>query len=127
MDTNLKFSDKETTSELDKKVDGELDIVEKELKKEADFYDKTLFTLSPEGHDPSLGIFPQDQTLAPNHVLIWADWKTIPPSYLDKEYVIYQFKIPSESFVKQHLRNLGGGVYAVKYLSNDIKFEKFIR
>lgn len=125
MDTNLKFSD--STSALDKDVEGEIDIVEKDdLVKKADFYNKILFTVVPENHDPKLGIFPQDQNLATSSVIVWADAITIPPSYLDKEYVIYKFKIPSDSFVRNFLKNVGGGMYAVKYLSNDITFKKHI-
>ncbi len=127
MDTqkSLKFSDIDIHSDIDKKVEGEVDIVKEDsIEKKADLYQRELFTIIPEDHDPSLGIFPGDQQLSNRYVLLWNSIKTITPSIIDKGYKILKIKIASESIITNELRNLGGGVYALKYISNTLPFEE---
>lgn len=122
---NLKTGDKELTSDIDKEVPGEVDIVkEKELKKESDLYKRELFTIIPSTHDPSLGIFPHDQQLSNSFVLLWNSIKTIPPLLIDSGYKVLKLKIESNSLIRNDLKSLGSGVYSLKYIPNTIPWEE---
>jgi len=116
----LEFSDFDSHSDLEKKIEGEIEEVNVEdevCSKTADLYKSTLYTAVPASHDHTLGIFPDDQQLSHSIVLLWTSHKTIPPSVIDNGYKVLTIDIPKD-VVKNHLTSLGGGVYGLNYVPN---------
>jgi hypothetical protein len=117
----LKFSDIDSKSDLEKKIKGE--VTEENLDKEADLYYKTLYTVIPKSHDQSLGIFPGDQQLTYSSVLLWDTIKGIPTVTVDSDYKVIKITI-NNSIVKDNLKSLGGGVYTLKHIPNNLHMEE---
>ena len=115
----------DSTSDLDKQMEGELDSPPKEeLHKEADLYDRKLYTAIPINHDFTLGIFPKDQQLSDKYVLLWSTVRTIPTSIVDNNYKVIEIRVPSNEFIRQNLKTLPGGAYAVEYIPNTFQMKE---
>jgi len=117
----LKFSDIDSQSDLEKEIDGEL--IEDTVKKEADLYHKTLYTVIPKTHDHSLGIFPNDQGLTNAGVLAWDTIKGIPTSLLDIEYKVIKVTL-NDTIIRDNLRPVGGSTYILKHIPNTLPMEE---
>ena len=112
----------DSQSDLEKEIDGEL--VEEEIKKEADLYNQALFTIIPSSHDFSLGIFPHDQQLTSSSVLLWDTVKGIPLSLTDNlDNKVIKVTLTS-SIIRNNLKSLGGGIYSLKLIPNTLFMEE---
>lgn len=117
----LKFSDIDSKSDLEKKIDGEL--MEEDIKKEADLYDQILYTIVPKTHDQSLGIFPKDQGLSHFSVILWNTKKGIPSSITDSDYKVLEVKVNND-IIRNNLKNVGGGAYTLKHVPNTLPMQE---
>jgi len=110
------------TSDLEKKIEGEVK-EDPTLEKEADLYYNTLFTIVPKPHDVSLGIFPDDQQLSTKRVLLWNSLKQVPTFLIDDDYKVLKVKL-TPSIIRNSLRNIGGGIYALEFIPNTLFMEE---
>lgn len=117
--SKLYFGDFDTESDLEKEVDGEIE----EIEKKADLYFNDLYTVIPESHDFTLGIFPDDQQLSSKGVFLWNSIKLIPTSLRDKDYKVLKVKIDS-SKIKNNLKPHGNGIYTLSFIPNTASFEE---
>jgi hypothetical protein len=91
--------------------------------KQSDLYLNELYVIIPKTHDEKLGIFPKDQQVSNKHVVLWNNVKSIPTSLLDNNYKVLKVIISSDT-IENTLTNLGGGVYALPHIPNNIHMEE---
>lgn len=122
LDDKFKFSDINFESDLEKEIEFEVE-EDKHFKKESDLYDYLLYTVVSREHNINLGIFPSDQNLASTSVLLWNNIFTIPTFLKNSDYKVVQIRL-TPSIIREYLRNLGGGVYAIKYVPNTLSMSE---
>jgi hypothetical protein len=123
----LTFSDIFFYSDFQKEIDGYFEEIDKDTYKDslqnkknkikiADLYFNTLYTVVPSDFDYSNGIYPKDQGILYNRIMLWNHVDDIPLFFKDDSKILEIWVNFDQT--KDELLNLGAGTYTLEYIPN---------